>query len=72
MLDERLEKLHNIQKVIIELLSDIDTDKSNLMSLSNMHKSLLSKDEDMVYKIIDNGLTFDEIIEIERSKNKSI
>ncbi|MCJ1776315.1 hypothetical protein [Mammaliicoccus sciuri] len=72
MLDERLEKLHNIQKVIIELLSDIDTDKSNLMSLSNMHKSLLSKDEDMVYKIIDNGLTFDEIIEIERSKHKSI
>lgn len=37
-----------------------------------MHKSLLSKDEDMVNKIIDNGLTFDEIIEIERSKHKSI
>ncbi|WP_239750018.1 hypothetical protein [Mammaliicoccus sp. H-M34] len=72
MLDEKLEKLYNIQKVIIELLSDISTDKSNLMSLSNMHKSLLSKDEDIVYKIIDKGLTFHEIMEIESSKHKNV
>ncbi|PCQ21635.1 hypothetical protein CP995_03810 [Klebsiella pneumoniae] len=71
-LDEHLEKLYNIQKVIIELLSDIDTDKSNLMSLSDMHKSLLSKDEDLVYKIIEKGLTFDEIMEFEMSKHKNV